>query len=125
MDKRGQEEVSYDTILELVMIGLLIILLLTSVQAVRDNSVHNGQAMARDISLIYDSARATQGAVSFPFAAKAGFSMSIMSECKINVAQKGKENNPQLFFCGQSTQQLKLTEQQKENGATVYVVQKD
>ncbi|GEM_PF-5293163 len=126
MNKRAQEEVSYETILELVMIGLMVILLLTSVQAVRDNSVHNGQALARDMGLVYDSMRAVQGTANFPLKSKIGFSVAINPECKISVAQKGKENAPQIFFCGQTEgQRIKITEQLKENGATVYVLQRD
>ena len=125
MHKRAQEDISYETIFELVLIGLLIVVLLTSVQGIRDNSVHKGQAMARDIGLVYDGMRAVQGTTMFPFTSKTGFNVVISPECKIEVMQKGKENTPQIFFCGQSTQYIKITEQTKENGAAVYVLQSD
>jgi hypothetical protein len=121
-NKHGAVELGYETILDLVMVGLIAVLLFGVVNALQDNTLHNQQVLARDFGLVYDSMRGASGQVVYPFVAKKNLQVMVDDECKIIVQDKEKQRGSSFFFCGNAVEKkIRITE--KEGDVVVYEFQ--
>lgn len=120
-EKRGEETLLYDTLLELVFVAVIALVFLSVASFVRDDTLHQQRVIARDFALVHDAALAAPGGLQYHFPVAQGFALTVDAQCHVQVQSVAKRAQlAEGYLCAVSANPRLSVQEEKGGVAQEY-----